>query len=174
MKLSDLYRSISRFESCITSMYLAVRSLRELRKRQELTERERAVICEAKPKPRFLGAAGELLGKMRNKMQHIEEELANGKLKDELPIMIQPTGPEVAVDDPAQPGQTVKTIDRLRVHEGEVRFAELAAWLGEMIDYVDRFHALMPVGWNSVAGKVFASAPDASTASINSDGSAST
>jgi hypothetical protein len=67
IKVSELYRSIARFESCITGMYLAVRSMRELRKRQNLSPRERAVICEWKPKPRYLGSAGELLGKMRNK-----------------------------------------------------------------------------------------------------------
>ena len=160
MKVSDLYRSISRFESCITGMYLAVRSMRELRKRKELTARERAVICELKPKPRFLGSAGELLGKLRNKMQHIEEELAAGKLKDDLPIMIHSTGPEIPVDDPVNPKQTLKTIDRLRVHEHEVRFADLAAWLAEMVDYVDRLHGLMPVSWNSADGKVFAASPD--------------
>ncbi|CAN7790274.1 hypothetical protein LJR034_009042 [Caballeronia sp. LjRoot34] len=161
MKVSEVYRSISRFESCITGMYLAVRSMRELRKRQELTARERAVICELKPKPRFLGSAGELLGKMRNKMQHIEEELAAGKLKNDLPIMIQPTGPEVPADDPANPQQTLRTIDRMRVHEYEVRFVELAAWLGEMVDHVDRLHGLMPGGWNPAEGKVFAATPDA-------------
>lgn len=164
IKISDLYRSIARFESCITGMHLATRSMRELRKRQDLSARERAVICETKPKPRFLGSAGELLGKMRNKMQHIEEELAAGMLKDDLPIMIQPTGPEVSVDDPADPKQTLKTIDRLRVREHEVRFADLAVWLGEMVDYVDRLHGLMPVGWNSVDGKVFATTLDAPAA----------
>lgn len=160
MKVSEVYRSITRFEACITGMYLAVRSMRELRKRQELTAREHAVICELKPKPRFLGSAGELLGKIRNKMQHIEEELSTGKLHGDLPIMIQPTGPEVPVDDPANPKETLKTIDRVRVHEHEVRFVELAGWLGEMVDYVDRLHGLMPVGWNSTDGKVFAVTPD--------------
>jgi hypothetical protein len=160
LKVSDLYRCIARFESCITGMYLAVRSMRELRKRQDLTARERAVICELKPKPRFLGSAGELLGKMRNKMQHIEEALAAGRLKDDLPIMIQPTGPEIPADDPANPKQTLKTIDRMRVQEHEVRFAELAAWLGEMVEYVDRLHGLMPVSWNSTDGKVFATTAD--------------
>jgi hypothetical protein len=164
MKVSDHYRSISRFESCITGMYLAVRSMKQLRKRQDLTARERAVICELKPKPRFLSKEGELLGKMRNTMQHIEEALADGKLKDDLPIMIQWTGPEIPVEDPANPKQTLKTIDRVRVQQHEVRFAELAAWLGEMIDYVDRLHALMPVGWNSSTGKEFAPAPDAPAA----------
>lgn len=161
MKVSDVYRSISRFESCITGMYLAVRSMRELRKRKDLTARERAVICELKPKPRFVGSAGGLLGKMRNKMQHIEEELAAGKLKDDLPIMIQSTGPEIPLDDPLNPNATLKTIDRLRVHEHEVRFADLAAWLAEMVDYVDRLHGLMPVSWNSADGKVFAETLDA-------------
>ncbi|WP_213781761.1 hypothetical protein [Caballeronia sp. dw_276] len=160
LKVSELYRCIARFESCITGMYLAVRSMRELRKRQDLTVRERAVICELKPKPRFLGSAGELLGKMRNKMQHIEEELAAGRLKIDLPIMIQPTGPEIPADDPANPKQTVQTIDRLRVHEHEVRFAELAEWLREMVDYVDRLVGLMPISWNSADGKVFATTPD--------------
>ena len=117
-----------------------------------------------KPKPRFLGSAGELLGKMRNKMQHIEEELAAGKLKDDLPIMIQSTGPEIPVDDPYNPKQTLKTIDRVRVHEHEVRFADLATWLGEMVDYVDRLHGLMSVSWNSADGNVFATTPDAPTA----------
>ena len=160
LKVSEIYRSIARFESCITAMYLAVRSMRKLRKRQDLTARERAVICELKQKPRFLGSAGELLGKMRNKMQHIEEELAAGKLKDDLPMMIQSTGPEVPIDDPTNPKQTIKTIDRVRVLEHEVRFVELAAWLGEMVDYVDRLHGLMPVGWNSGDGKVFAPLPN--------------
>jgi hypothetical protein len=84
MRISDLYRSIARLESCIAGMHLAVRSMKELRKRRELTERERSVIGETTKKPRFLGANGELLRKMRNKMQHIEEELANGNLKNDL------------------------------------------------------------------------------------------
>jgi len=74
--------------------------------------------------------------------------------------MIQSTGPEIPVDDPVNPKQTLKTIDRLRVHEHEVRFADLAAWLAEMVDYVDRLHGLMPVSWNSADGKVFAASPD--------------
>jgi hypothetical protein len=164
VRLSELYRCITRFESCITGMYLAVRSMRELRKRRDLSPRERAVLCETRPKPRFVGSAGERLGRMRNQMQHIEEELAGGKLKDDLPIMIQPTGPEAPVSDPASPGQTLKTIDRVRVQEHEVRFAELAAWLAEMVDYVDRLHALMPIGWNSTNGKVFAPSPEATSA----------
>ena len=44
IKVSDLYRCISKFETCITGMHLAVRSMRELRKRQELTARERAAM----------------------------------------------------------------------------------------------------------------------------------
>lgn len=159
LRVSDMYRSISRFESCITYMYLSQRSLRELRKCQELTARERTVLCDTKQKPSFLRASGELIGKMRNKMQHIEEELAKGKLKGDLPIMIQSTGPEVSLNDPTQPGQSIKTIDRLLVHECEVRFAVLAGWLCEMVDYVNRIHSLMPIGYNSTNGKVFAPAP---------------
>jgi hypothetical protein len=78
--------------------------------------------------------------------------------------MIQPTGPETAVDDPNNPGQILKTIDRVRVHKYEVRFGELASWLGEMVEYVDRLHSLMPISRNSADGKVFAATPSASTA----------
>ncbi|CAG9186107.1 hypothetical protein [Cupriavidus pampae] len=156
LRVSELYRAITRLESCITAMYLAVRALRQLRKRRELTERERAVICAKKAKPRFLGSDGDLLGQIRNKIQHIEEELAEGKVSKDLPFMIVMTGPEVPVDDPRNPGQVLKTIDRLQVHKFEVRFAELAAWLGEMVDYVDKLHSLMPIEVNSVQGKVFA------------------
>ncbi|MBU9198861.1 hypothetical protein KTD33_30505 [Burkholderia gladioli] len=156
MRIGDLYRGISRLESCIGGMHLAVRSMTELRKRKELAERERSVISETTRKPRFLGAASDLLRMMRNKMQHIEDELARGRLKGDLPIMIQPTGPEKAVDDPGNPGQVLKTIDRLRVHKYEVRFEELACWLGEMVEYAELLHSLMPISRNSSTGKVFA------------------
>ena len=155
LNVSDLYRAVSRFESCITGMHLAVRSFRALRKRKELRDHASAAVINAQ-KPVFLSsAAGGKLALLRNKIQHIEEELAKGTLSGDYTYMIQPTGPEVVLDDSAQPGQTRKTIDRLKILEHEVLFADLADWLREMIVYVDKLRSLMPTGWSSTQGTNF-------------------
>ena len=49
MHLSEIYRSIARFESCITGVYLAVRAFVRLRRRVELSPDARALINCSKP-----------------------------------------------------------------------------------------------------------------------------
>lgn len=155
IKLSELYRCVTRFEACITSMYLAVRSMQALRKRRDLAPRESNALCASRPKPHFLGTDAQKIGKLRNAIQHVEEELATGRLGGDLASMIYPTGPEVAFDDGVNQNQTLLTIDRLCVYDREVQFRELADWLIEMICYVEKLHDLMPVSYTSTRGMIF-------------------
>lgn len=159
LNVSDLYRAVSRFESCITGMHLAVRSFRTLRRRKELRDHATAAVINAQV-PLFLrDAASAKIQLLRNKMQHIEDELARGTRSGDYTFMIAPTGPVVPLDDPHQPGQTRKTIDRLKILKHEVLFAELAGWLREMIVCVDKLRSLMPTGWSSTQGPTFSPAP---------------
>lgn len=148
MHLGEIYRSIARFESCITGVYLAVRAFVRFRRCVELSPEARAVINSCKP-VFATKAVKDRLKVMRDTMQHIEERLITDELTDDLPYMIQPTGAEFALNDPTQPGQTVRTIDRLRIAEHEVRFSELVEWLDEMIVYVEKLRSLMPTRWTS-------------------------
>ncbi|RXV64381.1 hypothetical protein D1006_39065 [Burkholderia stabilis] len=84
MHLSEPYRSISRFEACISGMYLAERAFMRLRRCAELSAESAAVINHEKPA--FISAAvRDRLKNMRDTMQHIEELLAKGKLTEDLP-----------------------------------------------------------------------------------------
>ncbi|MCA7889629.1 hypothetical protein QZM25_31610 [Burkholderia contaminans] len=67
------------------------------------------------------------------------------------------------LNDSAQPQQAVKASDRLRVPEYEVRWAELAVWLGEMIVYVDKLQPLAPAQATSAHGVIYQSMADALT-----------
>lgn len=151
MHLSEMYRCIARFESSISSMYLAERAFVQLRRCKELSANGAAVINQEKPA--FIApAVRDRLKAMRDTMEHIEELLAKGRLTQDLPYMVQPTGEEHPLSDPAQLADTVMVIDRLRIGEHVVRFAELVAWLGEMIVYVEKLRSLMPTRYTSTRG----------------------
>lgn len=151
MHLSELYRSIARFETCISGMYLAERAFRRLRRCIELSPDSAAVINQQKPG--FIApAVHDRLKAMRDTMQHIEELLAKGKLTEDLPYMVQPTGEEGALTDPEELADTVLVIDRLRIGEHVVCFTEIVEWLGEMIAYVETLRSLMPTRWTSSLG----------------------
>jgi hypothetical protein len=114
MQLSELYRSIARFESCIRSMYLAERAFVRLRRCDELSAESAAMINHEKPAFIAPTVRGRLKA-ARDTMEHIEELLAKGKLTEDLPYMVQPTGEEHPRTDLAQLADTVVVIDRLRI-----------------------------------------------------------
>ncbi|WP_186183710.1 hypothetical protein [Burkholderia gladioli] len=150
MHLSELYRSIARFETCISGMYLAERAFVRLRRCAELSSESAAVINHTKPS--FIApAVRDRLKAMRDTMQHIEELLAKGKLTEDLPYMVQPTGDERPLTDANQPADTLQIIDRLRIGEHVVHFSEIVEWLGEMIAYVEMLRSLMPTRWTSTS-----------------------
>lgn len=153
MQLSELYRSIGRFETCISGMYLAERAFVRLRRCVELSPESAAVINDETPA--FIAPrVRDRLKLMRDTMQHIEELLAKGKLTEDLPYMVQPTGDERPLADPEELADTVLVIDRLRIGEHVVRFEEIVEWLGEMIAYVEKLRSLMPTRWTSSLGVI--------------------
>lgn len=143
IKLSVYYKSISRYESCITNMHLAIRSFSRLRRHKDLPEKARKTINE--PKPSFVNSriSDRILG-LRNSIQHIEERLADGEFDKELPFFIKPTGDEIPYDDGINKNQTKLTIDRVKILDNEIYFHEIATWIEEMIQYVDKISGLMP------------------------------
>lgn len=151
MHLSEIYRCISRFESRISSIYLAECAFDRLRRRRELSVESTKVINDRKPS--FIApAVRDRLKAMRDTMEHIEELLAEGKLTEDLPYMVQPTGEERPQTDSAQLADTIVVIDRLRIGEHVVRFAELVEWLSEMVAFVEKIRSLMPTRYSSSRG----------------------
>ncbi|MGB8898802.1 MAG: hypothetical protein WCC90_05960 [Methylocella sp.] len=69
-------------------------------------------------------------------MQHLEEKVLDGTVPEKTPFMIQAVGPETPI--PEEPGQTLKTIDRLQIGSYEIKFSELCAWLMEMGECADK------------------------------------
>lgn len=143
LKISSLYRSISRYESCITSMHLAIRSFSRLRRHSEIPKKARDILNN--PKPNFVNSQiSDRIVSARNSIHHIEERLANGEFEKELPFFITPTGDEIPYNDGINKNQTKLTIDRVKVLDNEIYFHEIATWIEEMIQYVDKLSSIMP------------------------------
>ncbi len=67
---------------------------------------------------------------VRDGIHHLEEMVVEGRIAEGEPIALRPDDPDVP--HPTEPGQTVKTFDRLVIGDRQVAFQHIAAWLGEM------------------------------------------
>lgn len=157
IKVGGYYKSISRYESCITNMHLAIRSFSRLRRRKELPEKAKKLIND--PKPNFVSnLITDRILVARNSIHHIEERLVEGKLDRDLPFFIKPTGNEIPYDDGINKNQTKLTIDRVKILDHEIYFHEIATWIEEMIQYVDKISGLMPSQVTSPGSSIISSA----------------
>jgi len=95
------------------------------------------------PRPGFVhGVFGDLLRAIRNEIHHTEERVIKGELGASDPLMVRADGPER--DHPSEAGQTIKTLDRLRVGTCEITFVQLATALREMSETCERLTRLAP------------------------------
>ena len=74
--------------------------------------------------------------RIRDLTQHVEEMLADGTIPNNANFMLMAEGDEVPV--PGEPGQTIKTIDRLTIGKEEVLFTELHDWLTQRARWLSR------------------------------------
>ena len=148
LNLSAMHRSMSHFESCLSSMYRAANSFRKLRR-----HRSRDPLCVHlnTERPSFAtDAIGDRFRQMRHEVHHMEELVIGGRLQPGQPFALKPDGPEVP--HPTEPNQTVKTIDRLVIGAREVKFTELAGWLREMVATAQKMADFAPSTSSGPAG----------------------
>lgn len=125
-------RATTHFECCLADMKLGIRVFTVLRKDKALPCRMRTYLSQHKPK--FVkDAENKTLLEMRDEIHHVEEHVIRGKIIPDQYIALLPTGPET--DHPTEPGQAVKTIDRLVIGGYELLFSDLAALLKEMVEF---------------------------------------
>lgn len=130
LNLSAMHRSMSHFESCLSSMYRAANSFRKLRRHPS---RDPLCVHVNLARPGFAtDAIGDRFRQMRHEIHHMEELVIDGRLQEGQPYALKPDGPEEP--HPTEPNQTIKTIDRLVIGGREVTFNELTAWLREMVE----------------------------------------
>ena len=88
-------------------------------------------------KPRFTeDRVANRIQNVRHAIQHLEEKILDGSIPEFTPFALRADGAETPV--PGEPGQTLKTIDRLQIGAYEIRFSELCTWLQEMALFADQ------------------------------------
>jgi hypothetical protein len=122
------------FEACLTNMHRAVRCMIKIRSRHDVPKDLKSLIPK---KPLFTkGQVADRIRDVRDAVQHLEEKVLDGTMPEKTPFMIQAVGTETPV--PEEPGQTLKTIDRLQIGNHKIKFSELCAWLMEMGECADK------------------------------------
>lgn len=129
--IGDLERSISYFETCITSVDRATRFMRRIRKNEQIPIELRRAFAGVKF---ATDAAHEQIRTIRNAIHHMDEEVLRGAFQEGMTTALVCAGPEEPVSDPQNPGQVIKTIDRLEVGTSELLFSDLIGRLTEMGD----------------------------------------
>ena len=113
-------------------MHRAIRVFSALRRHRELDNLRG--INDAKPD--FLNAGAGQIKNVRDEIHHFEEAILKGRIGENEPIAIRADG--IVVPAPDEPGQTIKTIDRLVIGTHYVLAADVAKWLAEMSMYAQK------------------------------------
>lgn len=124
--LGAMHRSMSHFEACISDMHRATNCFRRLRGGQD-------PLCAVlrTEKAQFANdTVADVFRAIRNEIHHLEGSVMDGTIRDGQPFALHPDGLEKP--HPTEPGQTIKTIDRLVIGSHEVLLRDLATWLKEM------------------------------------------
>ncbi|MDM0109136.1 hypothetical protein QTH97_29640 [Variovorax sp. J22R24] len=143
-KLSAMHRAVTHYETCITNAQRAIRSFNKLRRSKHLRPEVRAALAAHKH-TFHKDQVSRRLGDIRDLIHHFDEALGKGEVTKGEPVLLQPTGPEAPVD--TNPGQTVKTIDRLKIGPHEILLADLAQLLtemGECAEIISQFRVDQP------------------------------
>jgi hypothetical protein len=126
--LRAMHRSISHFESCVSDMHRAIAAYRRL---WSQPDRDPLSAYLADQKPAFISdKIAFQVRNMRDAVHHLEEKVVKGEVAEGQPIALKPDGQEVP--HRTEPGQTVKTFDRLVIGPHELTFSNIATWLSEM------------------------------------------
>jgi hypothetical protein len=141
VELGAMHRSIAHWEACVTSCHRAIRCFRRLRNNQSVPLELRDLL--ASPKPAFArDDVSDQLRNVRDTIHHLEERLMDGSVPEGTFNSLVADGPEVDVVD--EPGQTLKTIDRLVIGDCELLLSDLVMWMNEMSDAAEKLSKFSP------------------------------
>jgi hypothetical protein len=126
-----LLDACSDFESCVTATHRATECMRAI-KSQRFVPRD---LQSALPKRiRFIEeTVAARVRDLRNAVLHFEEQILHGDLENGGPTTLFAYGPQTLRD-----GKLVQKIDRLRIADLEITFAELCQILREMAACAER------------------------------------
>ncbi len=128
--LYEINHAATQIENCITSMHRAILCMERIRGNANVPVEIKALIPE---RPGFsTNIVANRLKIIRNTIQHLDDKVLKGIVPQGTPFTFNATGPETAVPDSDQPGQTLKIIDRLVIGKYELPFSDLFNWLVEM------------------------------------------
>lgn len=125
---SSMHRAIFHFESSVSAIHRAVDTYRRLRKYKA---QDPLIVHVKALKPSFVSdRVANRFREARDVIQHLSEMVMNGEVAEGQPVALKPEGPEVP--HPSEPGQTVKTYDRVVVGSHEICFRDVVATLQEL------------------------------------------
>lgn len=141
INLSAIHKGIAHFEACISDMHRAITCFCHLRNDKDIPENLKGMFQHVRPAFVADRIAGRLRT-MRNAVHHLEQELLEGRMPEGASYTLRPDGPETPVV--GEPGQTIKSIDRLTIGGLEITFADLAEWLNELGRFAEQLSNYEP------------------------------
>lgn len=131
--------SSSEFEGCIGNMHRAGQCMRGIVRNLAVPQPIRDLF---QPKPAFIQPQiADRIRDLRHSVQHTYEKIAKGHISNDSPFVLAIDGEEVPVPESDQPGQTLKTFDRLRIGSEFITFSDLKSVLAEMGHCAERLAA---------------------------------
>jgi hypothetical protein len=128
MGLRDNIRACAYFEACLLNMHRAARFMISIRSSRDVP---RALKDLFPGKPLFTRPhIADRIRDVRDEIHHLDEHVLKGTIPENSTFALLASGPETPV--PHEPGQTLKTIDRLQIGSYEIPFSDLCKWLLEM------------------------------------------
>jgi hypothetical protein len=131
MGLRDNIRACAYFEACLSNMHRAVLFMRRIRNHHDVPDE---LKNKFKSEPQFIGPGiAEQICNVRHAIQHLDDRLLEPfkrrrpPIPENAPFALRANGPETPI--PHDPGQTLKTIDRLQIGSHEIPFSDLCKWL---------------------------------------------
>jgi hypothetical protein len=126
--LPMMHRSISHFETCVSDVHRAIDAYRRLRSHKA---RDPLSLHLANHNPTFVSdSVASRFRKVRDAIHHLPEMIGKGQVTEGQFIALKPDGPEEA--HATEPGQTIKTFDKLVIGPHELLFADIARTLEEL------------------------------------------
>ena len=133
--MGHMHQAVSNFENCLSDMHRAISCFRRLRRHKYLTDALSRTLNDDKPQY-ISNSVSNVLRNIRNTVHHFETQLLDEEWKEGDFIALLPDG--IEIPHQTEPGQTVKTLDRLSIGEHQIMFSDLTAWLKEMARYADK------------------------------------
>ena len=121
------------FEDCVSHMHRAIQCITGIRKNRIIPEQLRALLAD---RPNFLlNRTPDRIRELRNTIQHNYQALFDGQIAPGSPTSLMVEGHEEPVL--GQPGQILKTWDRIQIGQQSILLRDLHAWLVAMGDCAD-------------------------------------